>query len=162
MRVFVPFLVSIALATLGIWIFVVHLYGDILRWSDFRGATETDIHAVQSVNLYAKGSSGGKSFTVLEALWAYEVEGERFEGSSISIHRLRDNLDGFRQRLYDRLNSNSPGTCFYLNDSPEEAVLDRSLRPATIIISSLFCVIPLTLAAFFWRAALYERHQMRQ
>ncbi|MEM9282722.1 MAG: hypothetical protein AAGA96_12915 [Verrucomicrobiota bacterium] len=157
MRVLIPGLVAVALAALGVWFLVAHLAGDLLRWAQFKDAKEADIAAVALVNLSTKAGSAGKDYTTLEVLWSYKVDGERFESSSISIHRLRDDLGGFRRQLYERLISDDPGSCFHLSERPEEAVLDRSLRPATLMLSALFCFIPLGLAAFFWRAALYER-----
>jgi hypothetical protein len=155
MRVVVPALASIALAILGLWILVAHLLGDLRRWNEFKSAKEAAIHSVESLNLTAKGA-GGKSFASLEVVWSYEVGGKRFLAESLSIHKTRDNFDGFRHRLYRRLKSDNPGKCFYLQDHPQEAVLDRSLRPATIALSSLFSVIPLALGLFFGRAAIYE------
>lgn len=155
MRVAIPAFASVSLSILGIWFLVTHLCGDLWRWYQFKDATETDILAVLTANKGVKTTRPG-SATVLEVLWSYEVDGRPFQSDSISVHKLRDDFDRFRDHLYNRLKSEKPGTCFYLKERPRAAVIDRSLRVPTLLLGSLFSFGPLVLGTFFGRAAVHE------
>lgn len=91
-----------------------------------------------------RGSEGGATFSVA-ARYVYEVNGQHYQNSRVSINEKADNIGEFQEQLGYRLQQSwqqgQPVAAWYDPAHPEDAILNRDLRWGLLAVKSIFVII---------------------
>lgn len=97
-----------------------------------------------SASLERSRSRNSSSYGV-SARYRYEVAGQTYGGERVAVGSGMDNIGDFQEALGRRLEAaqrdGRPVTAWVNPANPQEAVLDRSLRPGLLMFKMLFVVI---------------------
>ena len=89
--------------------------------------------------------TGGDGTTGIEAEFEYEYAGQHYTGDRAAIHSGNDNIGRFQRRLYAELkharDRERTVPCYVNPSVPDEAILNRELRPGMIMFKSMFGLI---------------------
>lgn len=97
---------------------------------------------IQSVELQENCDSEGTTTYRVQATYTYQVDGQQFTGSRVSLTFGSDNVGDFHLRIYQEIKRHHelalPFRCFVNPSDPVESILYRDLRPGLIAFYLLF------------------------
>ena len=133
----IPFAgVGVVMAVLTIWTLVA--YFNQQSW-------DTAEATIKSAELKSHRGKDSTSYSV-KATYDYEYKGKSYrDASKVSQYSGSDNISSFHHDLHKKLQrhleNNEPYQCFVNPDNPEEAVLNRDLRPLKLVFFGIFAVV---------------------
>ncbi len=98
---------------------------------------------ITHLELISNTSDGSTTYRV-DANYQYEFNGQRYRSDQVSLSDGSDNIGDYWHQLHRKLRrqqSQEKVVALVNPDNPEEALLDRSLRPGVLLMGSAFGVI---------------------
>ena len=93
-----------------------------------------------AAEFHIQRSSKGRSYRVT-ATYRYRIDGSDFVGQRVAMSNHADNVGDFQEQLGARLTgalaAGTPVTAWVSPSDPQQAVLDRSLRPGLLALKLL-------------------------
>ena len=133
----IPFAgVGVGMAIATIWTLVA--YFEQQSW-------DTAEATIKSAKLESHSGKDSTSYSV-NATYDYEYKGKSYkDATKVSQYSGSDNISSFHQDLHKKLQkhveSKGPYQCFVNPDNPEEAVLNRDLRPLKLVFYGIFVAV---------------------
>lgn len=130
----------------------------VVDWARMQGWQATPA-TLSAAELHTNRSSKSRSYRVT-ATYHYRVDGRNFTGQRVTLSASADNVGDFQQRLgaslTQALQAGTPVTAWVNPSDPQEAVLDRSLRPGLVALKLLAALLfggfGTIMAVAAWRA----------
>lgn len=138
MRKLFGWLFLLAGLTIGLW-----LGSDLYRWQQARGWQPVSAELLH-VALQENQSDDSTTWRVT-ARYQYDYAGHLWQSDQVAIADSADNIGDFQQRLYAQLNHSwqqqQPVTAWVNPARPQQALLNRELRPGLLAFKGLFPLI---------------------